>query len=63
MMNKCVERFRFHIVPYWRSFIVILVPLILLPLPIIHQTTVSLLYICLMFYNNNKIEPIRTAIL
>jgi len=33
-----VETIRFRILPYWKTFIVILLPLLLLPLPIIGQT-------------------------
>ena len=35
------EAFRFRILPYWKTFVVVLLPIILLPLPIIGQGTVS----------------------
>ena len=40
-MHPILTFLRNHILPYWKSIIVIVVPLALLPLPVIAQTKVK----------------------
>ncbi len=42
MTNSCIRFHRRHVIPYWRTFIVVFTPLLLLPLPLFVDGSVNI---------------------